>query len=494
MTGQVIGVDLAEVRDGAGEYRTTLAWGDRIELLEEEEKRLRIALTEFAVHPDGTQEPVRAEGFIRKRSKTPIAVDSADLKVLKVDFVDVQQGDASVIETPDGQVILVDGGDNQLFARYLAGRYRGSTAAEPQEIACILVSHGDADHFAGLTEIRKSEDQKDPKKRLFIRPERVFHNGLVKRPGARPDREQLGPAEEAGDKLIITGLEDDLLAVPDSEMNAPFKAWKKALQHFSERGPISFRRLQRGDDEAFDFLRPEGIDVSVLGPIPTSAGGVSGLQFLGEPRRSFGHPSQNKTSFGGRSVSHTINGQSVVFRLAYGDWHLLFAGDLNEQAETALVEAHERREVDLRSEVFKVPHHGSADFLHDFLRAVEPVVSVVSSGDESARKEYIHPRATLLSALGKYGRDLESTVFVTEMVAFFAAEGFVLNRPPEKGQWSKRRDRFFAFSRSAFGIVRVRTDGKRLLVFTNSGQAEMKEAYAYTLADGRAVPQQIVKV
>ena len=47
-------------------------------------------------------------------------------KVLKTDFVDVQQGDGAVIETPKGKVILVDGGEKQLFARYLAGRIAAS--------------------------------------------------------------------------------------------------------------------------------------------------------------------------------------------------------------------------------------------------------------------------------------------------------------------------------------------------------------------------------
>ena len=41
-------------------------------------------------------------------------------------------------------------------------------------------THGDADHFEGLTEIHSSESNKEPKKRLFIAPERVYHNGLVK--------------------------------------------------------------------------------------------------------------------------------------------------------------------------------------------------------------------------------------------------------------------------------------------------------------------------
>jgi hypothetical protein len=107
----------------------------------------------------------------------------------------------------------------------------------------------------------------------------------------------------------------------------------------------------------------------------------------------------------------------------------------------------------------------------------------VSSGDESARKEYMHPRATLMSALGRFGRDgAEPVVFVTELVAFFEVVGWVrpdaakgVNSKPPKG----RDKNFFAFRRTAYGLVRVRTDGSRLLVYTNSGQTRLKEAYAY---------------
>lgn len=72
---------------------------------------------------------------------------------MKVNFVDAQQGDGSVIETPDRNVILVDGGDNQMFARYLAGRFRDTSLQNPKDIECIIVTHGDADPFSGLTAI-----------------------------------------------------------------------------------------------------------------------------------------------------------------------------------------------------------------------------------------------------------------------------------------------------------------------------------------------------
>jgi hypothetical protein len=123
---------------------------------------------------------------------------------------------------------------------------------------------------------------------------------------------------------------------------------------------------------------------------------------------------------------------------------------------------------------------------------VSPIISVVSSGDESARKEYIHPRATLMGALGRHSRVLEPLVFVTEMVAFFNAEGWATLNDAAK---AKKRGPFFAFSRTAFGIVKTRTDGKRMLVYTDSGKADTKEAYAYSLDEnGEPIPSPVVKI
>ena len=48
----------------------------------------------------------------------------------------------------------------------------------------------------------------------------------------------------------------------------------------------------------------------------------------------------------------------------------------------------------------KAPHHGSADFDFSALKHMGPVVSLISSGDEHAGKEHIHPRTTLVM-LGK---------------------------------------------------------------------------------------------
>jgi beta-lactamase superfamily II metal-dependent hydrolase len=504
-----INVDLADLFEQPARkgFLYTLGWGDYVEVLETTTAHVRINTVKFEEQNDGSILPVPSEAYICPTKSSgvkpaDIVIPKQENKVLKVNFVDVQQGDGSVIESPDGKIILVDGGDNQLFARYLAARFRGTSATEPKEIDCILVTHGDADHFAGLTKIHESETNSEPKKRFFIAPRRVYHNGLVKRPSKDkngktiPEKALLGPTKVIDSETILTDLVDSLLDVPDEEMNLPFRQWKKALRTWNDRHTIEFRRLSFGEDDAFDFFNGDGLEISVLGPFLTEKGNTTGLKFLGNPPKGprIGHESLElgNEGFRGFSASHTINGHSVVFRLRYGGFSFLFSGDLNDEASRILARKHQLGEINLRSEVFKVPHHGSADFSGALIQMVSPIISIVSSGDESAKKEYIHPRATLMGALGRHSRVDEPLIFVTELVAFFKLEGWARLTDKKKGE---QRGDFFAFSRAAYGLVKTRTDGNRMLVYTDSGKVDMKEAYAYALDEnGLPVPSPVVRV
>jgi beta-lactamase superfamily II metal-dependent hydrolase len=496
----VINVDLADVWAEKGRKRLlrTLTWGDDVSVIKQTAGHVEIETFDFVEQSDGSILPQKVSAFIEPTKSSGIKA-SAVIRprnqnvVMKGNFVDVQQGDGAVIETPDGKVILVDGGDNQLFARYLAARYRNTSLEKPREIDCIVVTHGDADHFSGLTEIFESEQHSNKKKRLFMQPRRVYHNGIVKRPSKRngktvSDKALLGPTKETAAGLFLTGLEENLLKVSDAEMNEPFKKWKEALAAYNKRSKVTFRRLEFGDEKAFDFLTTDELAVEVLGPITEEVSGKPALKFLGNPPKGpkVGHESLElgDEGFKGFSASHTINGHSIVFRLRYGGFSYLFCGDLNDESSRFLVREHNKGDVSLRAEVFKVPHHGSADFSGALLQAVSPVVSVVSSGDENPRKEYIHPRATLMGALGKHSRIPEPLIFVTELVAFFQVEGWSKLTDEKK---AKKRGDFFGFSRTAYGLVKTRTDGQRLLVCTDSGNIRMKEAYAYGLDETGAV-------
>jgi len=500
---RAIAIDLVDLTDEDGELIATLAWGDPVNVVEEDEKRSKIEIVDFETQADGSILPTTRTGFIprhpKDRKSIEVSLPADRVKVLKLDFVDVQQGDGALLETPGGKTITIDGGDTQLFARYLASRFPGTGPEARKTIDAMVISHGDADHFAGLAEIRDSETHENPRKRLFVSPRRVFHNGLVKRPSKVKEIDSFGPTKTVDGMTIVTDLESDVTKVADDQLNQYFERWKKALLGWEEDGAeIEFRRLEKGDDDAFGFLTEEGIEVQVLGPIPTTKGDVTGLRFLGKQPEGAQFGAQTPdTDFGGIDAAHTINGHSILLRLSFENWRLVFAGDLNTQSEQTLVASAAAGKTDLEAEILKVPHHGSGEYSTGFLQAVKPLVSVVSSGDENARKEYIHPRATLMNALGRYGRNDAAVVFVTELVAFFEMVGWV--RPDEKDGVDDKPPKpeekdFFAFRRTAYGQVRVRTDGKRLFVYTNSGQKDLKEAYAFTAeAPGEANPAEVVK-
>lgn len=499
-----IALDLVNIHDrpeSAGrKLLRTLAWGDRVEVLATTATHIEVQIPVYKEDNDSVEWTLRKGYILLKKWKAKdVVIPLEDSGVLKVDIVDVQQGDAAVIETPDGKVVLVDGGDNKLFARYLASRFRSTSPEEPQVIDLMLVTHGDADHFGGLMEILKSEGHATPRKRLFIKPLRVYHNGLVKRPSTKngkavSDVQLLGTTKKTADGTFITGLEEDLLGVPDAEMNKFFLAWKRMLAEYQAYYgyKIDFKRLEYGADKAFKFLGGDPLKVEVLGPLTEKVGSTAALKFLGDPPKGprIGHESVELDPLHseGLSASHTINGHSIVFRLTYGGFNFLFTGDLNDESSRFLATKHGAK---LRSTVFKVPHHGSADFSGGFIQKVAPVVSIISSGDESEKKEYIHPRATIMGALGRHSRVDEPLIFCTELVAFFREMGYSRMVDEKK---DKARGSFYAFERTNFGIVKMRTDGSRLLVYTNSGNVRLKEAYAYTLdAQGEPLPAGVSK-
>lgn len=105
-----------------------------------------------------------------------------------------------------------------------------------------------------------------------------------------------------------------------------------------------------------------------------------------------------------------LNNMSVVFRLTYGDTSFLFTGDAEKQVEKQLL----ADGVPLRSDVLKVPHHGSkTSSTEDFINAVHPSIAVVCCGDGTKN----HPHADTverLTAIGAqtYRTDYNGTVTV----------------------------------------------------------------------------------
>jgi competence protein ComEC len=81
------------------------------------------------------------------------------------------------------------------------------------------------------------------------------------------------------------------------------------------------------------------------------------------------------------------NNRSLVLKLTYGAISFLFTGDIEQEAESVLLQT----SYDLRATVLKVPHHGSRTSSSEpFVRAVNPSVGVISVQRDS-RFGHPHP-------------------------------------------------------------------------------------------------------
>lgn len=90
------------------------------------------------------------------------------------------------------------------------------------------------------------------------------------------------------------------------------------------------------------------------------------------------------------------NNDSVVMRAEHEGVKILMAGDIETEAQRALLNSG----VDLHADILKVPHHGSAKDLPAFLQAVAPTVALIGVG---LKNDYGHPSPQLLQRLTDVG-------------------------------------------------------------------------------------------
>jgi competence protein ComEC len=129
------------------------------------------------------------------------------------------------------------------------------------------------------------------------------------------------------------------------------------------------------------------------------------------------------------------NDLSLVVRVTVGGLRVLLTGDLGADAEARLV----RSGADLRAEVLKVPHHGSADVDEGFLAATGARVALISVGADNS---YGHPAPSLLTALTRAGMRVHRTDRDGDLaVAGTATEWGVAAQPGARSGQQRRRTR-----------------------------------------------------
>jgi len=111
------------------------------------------------------------------------------------------------------------------------------------------------------------------------------------------------------------------------------------------------------------------------------------------------------------SLSGTINNNSIVLSLSYGQVDFLFTGDAEQEAEASMLAEGIVPDV----EILKVGHHGSRTASStQFLQAAEPECAIYMAGQGNS---YGHPHQETIASLCEvgaeiYGTDIHGTVIV----------------------------------------------------------------------------------
>ena len=383
------------------------------------------------VDATGTEQNNRSEVNARSYTGWIKKDDLQTNPVLEIYFIDVGQGDSTFIVTPSRKKILVDGGRDNRALHFLIWKYRLDKDENPAiDIDLLVQSHGDEDHIKGLTSIISH-----PK----FKVKKIIHSGIAVFKSGQFDTELGQTMTQNGTKYLQTS-HDKITDLNSTKLSPNFLAWHNAIINEAN---VKYNAVD--STTGLVNIDPE-VSMEVLGPRMHALGNNKVYRWFGDK-------------------AHTINGHSVVLRLTYNNIKLLLAGDLNIPGEENLLED-PNLAAKMDAHVLKAPHHGSHEYVRNWLDAVNPQISVISSGDEP---DYGHPRANFIADVGNASRiKSDSLVFSTEIAATFVQVNdnlgnIDLTEDEKKGLTQPTREKIRGlFKRKLNGMINVRTDGNKL--------------------------------
>lgn len=292
---------------------------------------------------------------------------------LRVHVLDVGQGDSILIIAPEGKTVLVDAGDEKSGKAVVEALKR---LGVQEKIDIFIATHTHPDHIGGAAEVFGSFKVQTVLHNDFPPPEvTAAEQAAAAEKGGKQGRAQTRPPAQRGRPLKFPTVE-------------AYNDFKAAV----EQAGAEFRKAEL--DEQIK-LRDDVI-LTVLAPVPPP----------------FTREQVNAARGGNES-----NANSIVLRLAYGEFSMLLTGDAESQAEDRMV----GREAELASTVLKVAHHGSKyatseNFLKRVFRAEAPKAAVISMSEFN---RYGHPSQDVLNRLKAagvtqlYRTDLQGEISIT---------------------------------------------------------------------------------
>jgi len=404
--------------------------------------------------------------------------------LLEFYFIDVGQGDGILVKTPDFRHVMIDGGNprtkqptGKSAADFVDWKFSQDYGLNAISLDALIASHSDEDHYGGLADLLDPAQSRG----LCARQrtvEAAYHAGLS-RWKKTPTAGTLGALVPSGGERYFVDLLGDrasaIAAVAEDAKPGLSGRWAAFIKHALRARTLSgeptpLTRLSHLTHELPGFSG-SGVTFRVLAPIEHDVAARPGLRQLG--------------SSGGKNT----NGHSVLLRVDYGRSRTLLTGDLNRQSQRLLLESYTGRRSEFAADVAKACHHGSEDVSIEFLKAIEPSVTVISSGDAEG---YGHPRPQIVAASGITGHPqivgdelVTPLVYSTEIARSYRIaqlDRITLTEPnvpgntpdltkttlhytertggvPSKRTGSRKARGAHVVSGIVYGLVNVRTDG-----------------------------------
>jgi len=270
-------------------------------------------------------------------------------------------GDAILISSPSGKTVLIDAGDTTKGKAVVEALKRNNI----QQLDYFIATHPHPDHIGGAAEVFKA-----------VKVLNVIDNGQP------PSVPQLAapPSKQANTKK------------PPPPTSKTTKT--NSLTKFYD----DYKAAVSSSGAHYENAKP-GTKYDL--------GGGALLMILAPSEPLF---TKDKMTTGGNEA----NANSIVARLDYGSFSMMLAGDAEDQTEHRLL----TKELELRSRVLKIGHHGSKYATSkDFLDRVQPEVAIISCG---AWNRYGHPSQAVLDRLRAanpnvklYRTDLQGEITIT---------------------------------------------------------------------------------
>jgi beta-lactamase superfamily II metal-dependent hydrolase len=285
---------------------------------------------------------------------------SGELQVHVLDVGPIE-GDSILIISPTGKSVLIDAGDAGKGKIVLEALKRYKV----DHLDYFIATHPHPDHLGGADEVLNG-----------IKVTNVIDNGVdLSTPAPAAVATQSGKGKKAP-------------APPPAK-----KSKTKTVSGFF--------------DEYRDALTKSGAQYEKAQPGKKYDLGGGGILTVLAPSEPFFTKEQLKA--GGNEP----NANSIVLRLDYGDFSMLFMGDAEAQTEERLLS---KPDLDLKAKLIKIGHHGSKYATSEnFIKRVQPEAAIISDG---AWNRYGHPAQSVLDRLKAanvkvYRTDLQGEVTIT---------------------------------------------------------------------------------